>query len=546
MNAALLVVLASNVAVAFGWQPMPDGSASYEYVVQLEPELLAALEEGHAVPVASEVPAEIQPIGRIRIVVGRGALPRQKLVTRFKPLPQGVEQQQSRQGVVETQYTVPSVQRGGAGGVAASGDAAARYSDPNAVARGSAANSNLQASGDAFAQALRKSAQQARELTQNAGQNVRADVQHLFGGEPLRQQPLRRVGQAVEHVGEQVYQGLERGVQPLRATAEQAGQQLRGAAENIGQRAREIVDPVRRPLGERSILGNSQNPPPVETSTAPAFDNRGVAPGPGPASVSSNPSGHPPHMKRLDEPVEGGRGNGWPTAGGDAAGRYSESNGATRYADANGAARNSDAAQDPRSSSNHPPQQEQPDRYGPPPLLPPSQPTEWPRAAAGDPSDVASPPSRDTEADAWVGGARSPSPSNPPAGPFVTPTPAIRRDMLNQPADADLHSASGQPAFATSSPSQPPTAARPAAPPQAADFGWDTAQLAPHNRAAQTAAPASESSGSVFPLILAWVLLSGSGAGNLYLFWSYLDVRNKYRSLVRGATRQLGGRQTED
>jgi len=40
---------------------------------------------------------------------------------------------------------------------------------------------------------------------------------------------------------------------------------------------------------------------------------------------------------------------------------------------------------------------------------------------------------------------------------------------------------------------------------------------------------------------LSWVLLSGSGAGNLYLFWSFWDVRNKYRGLVHNA-RNGGGR----
>ena len=42
------------------------------------------------------------------------------------------------------------------------------------------------------------------------------------------------------------------------------------------------------------------------------------------------------------------------------------------------------------------------------------------------------------------------------------------------------------------------------------------------------------SSTTLFPLILSWVLLSGSGAGNLYLFWSYLDIRGKYRGMLHG------------
>jgi hypothetical protein len=38
------------------------------------------------------------------------------------------------------------------------------------------------------------------------------------------------------------------------------------------------------------------------------------------------------------------------------------------------------------------------------------------------------------------------------------------------------------------------------------------------------------------------MLLCGSGAGNVYLFWSYLDVRTKYRALVRKTARAVGSR----
>jgi len=45
----------------------------------------------------------------------------------------------------------------------------------------------------------------------------------------------------------------------------------------------------------------------------------------------------------------------------------------------------------------------------------------------------------------------------------------------------------------------------------------------------------------MFTLLLAWVLLFGSVAGNLYLFWSYLDIRGKYQMVIygnRGASQQ--------
>jgi hypothetical protein len=48
--------------------------------------------------------------------------------------------------------------------------------------------------------------------------------------------------------------------------------------------------------------------------------------------------------------------------------------------------------------------------------------------------------------------------------------------------------------------------------------------------------------GSKIAALVAWVILSGSAAGNLYLFWSYLDVRQKYRALVRKTARAVGSR----
>ena len=85
MEVAALVLMAAGVGINYGWQPMPDGSSRYEYVVQIEPEMLAALAEDGSIPIVSEVPEHVRPIGRIRVVVGRGDLPRERLVKRMKP-----------------------------------------------------------------------------------------------------------------------------------------------------------------------------------------------------------------------------------------------------------------------------------------------------------------------------------------------------------------------------------------------------------------------------------------------------------------------------
>jgi hypothetical protein len=86
MDAATLLLLTASVGVGFGWQPMPDGSPRVEYLVQIEPEMLTALQAGSTIPIVSEVPEEIGPIGRVRIVIGRETLPRQNLPVPLKTI----------------------------------------------------------------------------------------------------------------------------------------------------------------------------------------------------------------------------------------------------------------------------------------------------------------------------------------------------------------------------------------------------------------------------------------------------------------------------
>jgi hypothetical protein len=74
---------------------------------------------------------------------------------------------------------------------------------------------------------------------------------------------------------------------------------------------------------------------------------------------------------------------------------------------------------------------------------------------------------------------------------------------------------------------------------------WPSGQQAGVKQPASPAVTSTASAGgrdhTVIALV-AWVLLSGSAAGNLYLFWSYLDVRQKYRAMVRKTARAVGNR----
>jgi hypothetical protein len=79
MDAATLLLAVVIAGVNFGWQPTSDGSAGYEYVVQVEPELVDVMQRGESVPIESNIPPDVTPIRKVRIVVGRGDLPRTPL-----------------------------------------------------------------------------------------------------------------------------------------------------------------------------------------------------------------------------------------------------------------------------------------------------------------------------------------------------------------------------------------------------------------------------------------------------------------------------------
>ncbi len=73
---------ASLVAVTFGWVPSERAGESqpaegYDYLVKLSPEDLEAMRDGRAVDLVSELPDDVGPIERVRVYVGEGEAPRQ-------------------------------------------------------------------------------------------------------------------------------------------------------------------------------------------------------------------------------------------------------------------------------------------------------------------------------------------------------------------------------------------------------------------------------------------------------------------------------------
>jgi hypothetical protein len=138
-------------------------------------------------------------------------------------------------------------------------------------------------------------------------------------------------------------------------------------------------------------------------------------------------------------------------------------------------------------------------------------------------------PSPTKSAADWPHASGPTFPELQPTNPLPN-TPAVTSDMLQQPANAPIEASNGQPAQPTIA-MTPPVANQ--GPPET------TATGSPTTPSAQTAG------GNQFPLLLSWVLLTGSGAGNIYHFWSYFDLRNKYRGLAYSTGRKELARYTE-
>lgn len=82
------LLLAPLLAVTFGYEPSSNSPDGYDYIVQVEPELVEQLRTGDAPDIEVTIPPEVTPIKRIRLVVGTDTLPRTlnpTIRTTFKP-----------------------------------------------------------------------------------------------------------------------------------------------------------------------------------------------------------------------------------------------------------------------------------------------------------------------------------------------------------------------------------------------------------------------------------------------------------------------------
>jgi len=547
---ALKMAVASSMGVMFGWQPMPDdasngGAPKIEYIVQIEPELAATLQAGHSIPITSDIPDDIGPIGRIRIVIGREELPRQKLVTHFKPWPakQSLEGQsregQSREGIVETQLTVPPVQRNGSGryGPQATGTNAILPPGGN-VPNGGGANT-----ANPLGRALHQGAQKAKNFAAEVKQQILPPTgNQLFGNGSINSQGVQNaIGNTANQLQQGLQHGLERSVQQV---ADRAGQGLRQAVGDVGQGARDAANNFGRSLLPPSSTPQDGHAQADQTRTGHDQAGHGHANG---------QSQSPATILPPNSPIAGQANNGFPSAKGRRIDQPMQPIQPRRQQPAFGAppanfAGSSPTGTNPNSRSdqldaswssttNIPPAS----RYGNQTNQAPAPKSQWPRETHGgrDAFDLANRTSDNRQPNNTLGVGidgpqllplqTQPASQQNASTRWLTnqpATPEIRKEMLERPAGSGMQTASNE------QDNQRQTVPRQSFGNQPIDTQpRDYSQRQDSNNDLLGDAPKSD---PVFPLLLSWVLLTGSGAGNALLWWSYLDVRNKYRGMVQG------------
>lgn len=499
MVAGLGLLLASGLGIVCGWQPMPDGDASYECVIQLEPELVSTLKDGGSIPLSVDIPEHVRPIKRVRIIVGSGQVPQQSLVTNLKPWP-GKGEKQSREGVVEAQYRLPNN----------SGDdryhTSQQASQPVLPPGGSPLSSQ-----EAFAQSLQNGGQAMREAANQVSQDV------------LPPDPGRSISDAVDRTSQQMNS-------ELRNVGDSVNSNIR---QLFGGESTSVVAPPQSTNPQKSqVLPPGSAPLAVtEIRNTPANNGQTILPPGGNTAIDSRP---------VEPPASANQARDWQSSGSPPGFAASNSN--------FGAGQSSTRTMQPGASpstfstgnSSVLPQNE---RYGNS-----IQPPQSSGFDIADNRNEASANIRPTESGPGFPdfqptsdnklGLESPT---TPASQVNSNVPEINRGMLARPANAELQGANGQPIAQQSSSSSPTAGGQLTQPPT--DFNWN-AQAQPPTQ--QQVAQAAANPTAMFPLLLSWVLLSGSGAGNLYLFWSYLDIRNKYRDVLYDASRKLTGRGSRD
>lgn len=545
------------------------------------------------------LPSDIAPIHSIRFLSHEDDLPRRRRMVALKPLVQSERESPeklSREGLKLTQYngSVP-----GAGESARYGNSNAANFDPYAKPSVTQSSVNGQqpvtrnpfSPQEALAEQARQAGQNlsqysqeqlgqfqnqatrgientvnaARDSVNNTLRDVQAtsrvQAQELFGG----QQPE----------SQQASRPLERLTQPLREGVERLDDRVRTATDNLGDRTRQLFDHLGRPIQRLTGREESLQTNPLRTEDPrvayPAGDPRysqsaTKQPYQGWNQQSANEQrGVDPRLlaeqdakgyravrgERLDQPIDTREVGRWPNSQTET--QYNEP-----YR------RRAEDTYWPRTADQRNPQQDRwpEDRLaantdgGRYPLSDTSNQGNWPQYGETpydrrDPTDLAN---RRNEArftttgdsgvdrgSAWDDGPTLADPNfnsgNRGADTRSNQNPAnvpeLRKGMSDELAAGEQQ---GDPFSAPRDltyPSPGNYQSRELSNRQFDSSGHDP-RLTNGNRQAQAEKQ------DMLSAILAWVLFSGSLAGNFYLWWSYLDVRSKYSHIVRESSRSLG------
>ena len=527
MNAASMVVVLAAVGVNFGWQPAEGEPDGYEYVVQIEPELLDVLKRGEKVPIESNVPPEVAPIRKVSIVVGRGDLPRESLgaVNRtayFAGQPAWTPDRYNGDGVAPAAATATNDRYGPppelSNRSAVSPPPSILDRAQTAVAEtGSTLRDGVEAGIQAANEQLSRSGEQVRDSAVNAGQQFGQRLQE-FASDPQRQ--LEATGNDLQNAAQQTLGTVGNQLQQVTNPFATAGPQQPSAtnrtqgnvapppwpldgsmtaprwsdeSKTAGQTASSptapaTFAPARTPTGWTSINPNVAGPPTVvpQLATAPRTSStataRNTATDGGPAFPNSpGITRQPIHSVLADPSAPGGSQTpaddwaGWNnTAGTTQAtiGRAINVDSNTRETTTRGSEL---VAVQPRDTQQ---QQFQPQQ--------PQEPSNnWSDSWAD--GDLWSQPQQSSPTYTM---AQSPPPLPATTGSQQATTTA--QGSISTPGSSPIDA--GNPAS--------PTTSRMEQPP------W-------------------------LPLLIVSLSLMGSLSANLFLGWSYMDARQKYRSLAQ-------------
>jgi hypothetical protein len=495
---ALLVLIAAGVN--FGWQQAENAADGYEYIVQVEPELLDTLRRGESVPIESNVPPEVGPIRKVRIVVGSGDLPRDT----FNAV--------QRTAYFAGQGTwTPDRNTAPPASAPATTSTYDRYGQlppasptgvlppPSVIDRaqaaatetGTALRDGVEAGFQAANQQFSRAGDQVIDATRNAGQEFGQQLQS-FANDPVGQMQSTtnniRVAteQALGTAGNQSRQASNpfaaSSAQPAATRARtqgtvapppwpQGGAQNSASVANVSnsdQAAARGMTPVQTQTGWTSIGSNVAAPPliiPQPTSTPPSAAPLRMANG-GPSFPASSWD-----TNAAAAPATIGRAGNLPAA-------------VTT-------ARDLVPVQQPQGQNVQPSQQaastwEDPwakDPWGQAPQL--ATTAQLPQDARNNPATI-----RDAAADWQMGNSPSTSIATQPTNQSLSVSPNNGLGTIGAPTAPPFNANQGQPSV--------------------------TAEQVPW-----------------LPLLLVSLSLMGSLSANLFLGWSYLDARQKYRDLVR-------------